>query len=98
MIVQWHESIGVSLLNALGLPEEIVEATIDHDRLRSAPVIIKNMSDIIYVANMLSGGHIEWQAQDQPTLSAEICSLKEQYSHLQPAIDALASELRGSLQ
>ena len=56
------------------------------------------MSDIIYVANMLSGGHIEWHAQDQPTLSAEICSLKEQYSHLQPAIDALASELRGSLQ
>lgn len=98
LIVQWHESIGVSLLNALGLPEEIVEATIDHDHLRSAPVIIKNMSDIIYVANMLSGGHIEWHAQDQPALSAEICSLKEQYSHLQPAIDALASELRGSLQ
>ena len=32
VIVHWHESIGVSLLNALGLPEEIILATEDHDR------------------------------------------------------------------
>ena len=66
--------------------------------LRDTPVIIKSLSDIIYVANMLGGGHIEWQAQDQPGLMAEISSLREQYSHLQPAIDKLAGELRGSLQ
>lgn len=98
LIVQWHESIGVSLLNALGLPEEIVEATIDHDHLRDAPVVIKNLSDVIYVANMLSGGHIEWQMQDHPALSAEIIALNEQYSQLKPAIEVLASELRGNLK
>ncbi len=98
LIVQWHESIGVSLLNALGLPEEIVEATIDHDHLRNSPVLIRSLSDVIYVANMLSGGHIEWQMQEQPTLSAEISTLEEQFSHLRPAIDALATELRGSLK
>ena len=98
LIVQWHESIGVSLLNALGLPEEIVEATIDHDHLRSAPPIIRTLSDVIYVANMLSGGHIEWQMQEQPSVATEISALEEQYSSLRPAIDALVSELRGNLK
>lgn len=97
LIIQWHESIGVSLLNALGLPLEIVEATIDHDHIRSNPVAIRNLSDLIYVANMLSGGHIEWLMQDQPAIAAEIASLEAQYAHLRPAIDALAAELRGSL-
>ena len=98
LIVQWHESIGVSLLNALGLPEEIVEATIDHDHLRSTPPIIRTLSDVIYVANMLSGGHIEWQMQEQPVVSTEISALEEQYSALRPAIEALANELRGNLK
>lgn len=96
LIIQWHESIGVSLLNALGLPQEIVEATIDHDHIRSNPVTIRNLSDLIYVANMLCGGHIEWLMQDQPDIAAEIASLEAQYAHLRPAIDTLAAELRGS--
>ncbi|MBL8403145.1 MAG: HDOD domain-containing protein [Dechloromonas sp.] len=98
LIVQWHESIGVSLLNALGLPEEIVEATIDHDHLRSQPSTIRTLSDVIYVANMLSGGHIEWILQDQPGMTDAISQLEQQYSQLRPAIDALTAELRGSLK
>lgn len=97
LIIQWHESIGVSLLNALGLPQEIVEATIDHDHIRSNPVTVRNLSDLIYVANMLCGGHIEWLMQDQPAIAVEISVLEAQYAHLRPAIDALAAELRGSL-
>jgi putative nucleotidyltransferase with HDIG domain len=97
LIIQWHESIGVSLLNALGLPQEIVEATIDHDHLRSNPVVIRNLSDLIYVANMLCGGHIEWLMQEQPAIAAEVSALETQYAHLRPAMDALAAELRGSL-
>lgn len=31
LMINWHESIGISLLNALGLPEEIIAATEDHD-------------------------------------------------------------------
>lgn len=98
LIVQWHESIGVSLLNALGLPEEIVEATIDHDHLRSQPSTIRSLSDIIYVANMMSGGHIEWLMQDQPGMTDAIAQLEQQYDHLRPAIEALTAELRGSLK
>lgn len=96
LIVQWHESIGVSLLNALGLPEEIVEATIDHDHMRPTPTTIRNLSDIIYVANMLSGGHFEWLMQDQPEMPSEMSLLEEKYGHLRPEIDALATEMRSS--
>lgn len=98
LIIQWHESIGVSLLNALGLPNEIVESTIDHDHLHAQPPVIRTLSDVIYVANMLSGGHIEWIMQDQPGMSAAITELENEYSHLRPAIDALAAELRGSFK
>lgn len=96
LIIQWHESIGVSLLNALGLPEEIVEATVDHDRMRPTPMAIRNLSDVIYVANMLSGGHFEWLMQDQPELPSEMTLLEEKYCHLRPEIDALAAEMRNS--
>ncbi len=98
LIAQWHESIGVSLLNALGLPDEIVDATIDHDHLRRTPPNIRTLSDVVYVANMLSGGHLEWEPDEQSALAAEIAALNTQFSHLRPAIDTLASELRGNLR
>jgi HD-like signal output (HDOD) protein len=96
LIIQWHESIGVSLLNALGIPEEIVEATIDHDHMRPTPTTIRNLSDIIYVANMLSGGHFEWLMQDKPETPSEISLLEEKYGHLRPEIDALTAEMHSS--
>ncbi len=97
LIIQWHESIGVSLLNAIGIPEEIVEATIDHDHLRPTPSPIRTLSDVVYVANMLAGGHFEWLMQDNPDASNEIEALNEKYAALKPDIEALASEMRGSL-
>ncbi|MBL8430523.1 MAG: HDOD domain-containing protein [Dechloromonas sp.] len=96
LIIQWHESIGVSLLNALGLPEEIVEATNDHDHMRPTPTSLRNLSDVVYVANMLSGGHFEWLMQDQPDLPAEMRLLEEKYGHLRREIEAMATEMRSS--
>jgi putative nucleotidyltransferase with HDIG domain len=96
LIIQWHESIGVSLLNALGLPEEIIEATIDHDHMRPTPMTIRNLSDIIYIANMLSGGHFEWLMQDKPEIPSELDLLEEKYGHLRPEIEALTAEMRSS--
>lgn len=99
LIAQWHESIGVSLLNALGLPDEIIDATIDHDHIRGTPQAIRNLSDVLYVANMLSGGHpIRDTQAEQAALSAEITAVEEQFNHLRPEIDALANELRGNLK
>jgi HD-like signal output (HDOD) protein len=96
LIVQWHESIGVSLLDALGLPEEIVNATVDHDHLRPTPSPIRSLSDVIYVANMLAGGHFEWLMQDQPDSPAELAILDEKYGYLMPDIDELVVEMRAA--
>ena len=94
LIMQWHESIGVSLLSALGIPEEIIDATADHDHIRPTPSPIRSFSDVVYVANMLVGGHFEWLMQDQPENLAEVTLLMEKYSYLLPEIDALVVEMR----
>jgi len=96
LIVQWHESIGVSLLNALGIPEEIVESTIDHDRLRPPPSPVRNLRDVIYVANMLAGGHFEWLMQDQDDSSGHLAAIEAMYGHLHPEIETLTSEMRAA--
>ncbi len=94
LIIQWHESIGVSLLNALGIPQEIVAATEDHDQMRPTPTPIRTLSDVIYVANMLAGGHFEWLMQDESARAPELAVLQEMYGHLQPEIEALAADMR----
>lgn len=96
LIVQWHESIGVSLLNALGLPEKIVDATIDHDRIRPTPDPLRSLQDVIYVANMLAGGHFEWLMQDQPGAPENLVALEAKYGHLKPEIEALSQEMRAA--
>lgn len=66
LIMQWHESIGESLLHALGLPEVLTEAIRDHDRPREAKPAPSTLSEVIFVANLLSGAIFEWQRNDVP--------------------------------
>lgn len=94
LIIQWHESIGVSLLGALGIPEEIVEATVDHDQLRTCPPAVRTLSDVIYIANMLAGGHFEWLLQDQQDEPADLTALNEKYGYLMPEIDLIFNEMK----
>lgn len=94
LIVQWHEGIGVSLLDALGLPGEIVRATEEHDHLRALPAPPKTLADIIYIANMLAGGHFEWELQDQPIRDEEIKALKKHFADLMPEIEEETSAMR----
>jgi len=96
LIIQWHESIGVSLLNAIGIPEEIVDATVDHDQVRPPPSPIRSLAEVVYVANMLAGGHFEWLMQDQSDYPADLTLLNEKYDYLLPEIDALVVEMRTS--
>jgi HD-like signal output (HDOD) protein len=96
LIIQWHESIGVTLLGALGMPEEIVNATLDHDQLRQPPVNMRNLGDIIYVANMLAGGHFEWLMQDGPNRPEQIKFLEEQFAHLKEDIDATTKDMHAN--
>ena len=96
LIIQWHESIGVSLLNAIGIPEEIVDATVDHDQVRPTPSPIRSLVEVVYVANMLAGGHFEWLMQGQSDYPADLTLLNEKYDYLLPEIDALVVEMRTS--
>jgi hypothetical protein len=64
--------------------------------MRPTPTAIKTLSDVIYVANMLCGGHFEWLMQDQPDLPSELTALEEEYGHLRPDIEALTAEMRDS--
>ena len=94
LIMQWHESIGVTLLKALGLSEEIVNATIDHDQPRSAPVAVRSLSDVIFVASALDDAHSHW-VHDKADHDGERSALvRANFAELLPEIDADASAMR----
>jgi len=97
LIVQWHESIGKSLLEALDLPAHIVVATSDHDQPRQEVRVLRTLSDVVYIANMLAGGIDEWLlsgtllAENHPEL------LNQDYIGCIAEIEAEYQELRGTL-
>lgn len=94
VIVHWHESIGVSLLRSLGLPEEIVVATEDHDHPRPLPTNPKTLADIVYIANMLAGGHIEWAMLDNSEYPVDRSEIEAAFADLQEQIQAETAEMR----
>lgn len=94
LIIQWHESIGHSLLLALGLPEDIAEAVREHDQPRvSLPPVPRNLSDVIYVANLLAGGSHEWMHQDNEASAAARQTLDASYLALQDEIAERTQEM-----
>lgn len=95
LMINWHESIGISLLNALGLPEEIIAATEDHDHPRPLPLPPKTLRDVVYIANLLAGGHFEWLMQEQPQYIADLEPLEAAFAHLKPEIDELVRDMQG---
>lgn len=97
IIKDWHEGIGVTLLETLGLPPEIVEAAIDHDQPRPIPATLKSLVDIVYVANLLTGGTQEWLQLDCEANEADIALFQERYAELIPEIEAEAQEMRIAL-
>lgn len=94
LIAQWHESIGVSLLGALEMPEDIVEAVRDHDVLRPAPSTPKNLRDVVYLANMLAGGLFEWIHLDIDQETTRQFDPGEAYLALKPEIQEHALQMR----
>lgn len=93
LVIQWHDSIGQSVLSALGLPEEIVEATRDHDALRDAPPVPKNLTDVVYIGNVLAGAHFEWLYQDIDSATVERFALGPQYLALTDEVEKLGREI-----
>lgn len=64
LLLLWHESIGESLLNALGLPEEIIQGIHEHDQPRSDLHTPRTLGDVVYMANLLAGGCRYWAGDD----------------------------------
>lgn len=63
LVIGWHESIGESLLNCLGLPEHIISAVREHDQLKQVTNPC-TLADVLYFANLLAGGNFEWLGMD----------------------------------
>lgn len=93
LIVQWHEGIGVTLLDTLGMPAEIVNATIDHDQPRPAPTTVRTLADIVYVGNLIAGAHFEWSHQDFDPDAGEVGLVRKNFSALVPEIEADTREM-----
>jgi HD-like signal output (HDOD) protein len=88
LIIQWHEGIGVSLLSALGMPEGIVDATIDHDQPRLLQETVRTLGEVLYVANILGGAESGWIPSDSPEQVQQEALLRAQYSTLLPDVEA----------
>lgn len=97
LVMQWHESVGVSLLHALGLPEEIVAAAVDHDQPRPVPEYPRNLADVVYVANLMAGGHFEWLKMDFDAAATKRAELGEAYVALIPEAKESVAELQAAL-
>lgn len=93
LVAQWHESIGSILLDALGLPEEVIDAVQEVDIPRAAITNPRHLSDIVYIANLFAGGFAEMQKLDLPDLQ-EPAELKDpKYTALQTEMDDACAEI-----
>lgn len=93
LVAQWHESIGIVLLDSLGLPEEVITAVKEIDIPRPTITAPRTLSDIIYIANLFAGGFAEMAHLDLPDLE-EPAELKDpRYTDLQPDMDEACAEL-----
>lgn len=93
LVVKWHESIGESLMNALGVPSNIVEATCEHDRLRKMEGAPDDLKDVVYVGNVLAGAHFEWLYNDVDIAEINRHALGPQYKQHEAEIDAHAQSI-----
>ena len=93
IIMRWHEGVGVTLLNVLGMPEEIVNATIDHDQPRPVLSTVRTLSDIVYVGNVIAGTHFEWSQQDSDLDAGDAGATRQNFKDLMPEVEADTMEM-----
>lgn len=93
LVAQWHDSVGMVLLDALGLPEELIEAVRDNDTPRTQPVTMRTLSDVLYVANLFAGGVDEMRMLDLVEDDYTPPELNdERFTALQQEMDEAADE------
>jgi putative nucleotidyltransferase with HDIG domain len=98
LVIGWHESIGESLLYALGLPEHIIQAVRDHDHIKHVDTPC-SLTDILYFANLLAGGsewlHIEGGAQANAEAEADRARYADLIAEAQDEVRDLRQALAG---
>lgn len=92
LVAQWHEGIGTTLLDALGLPEEVIEAVKEVDIPRHKVDTPRTLADIVYVANLFAGGFAEMQRLDLPDLQEPAELQDPKYLSLQSEMDEACAE------
>ena len=87
LILQWHESIGMTLLSSLDMPDEVIIAATDHDQVRPLPETPRSLADLVYLGNLLAGGHTAWSGVAEEDYADLLSAAAEQYADLLPAIE-----------
>ncbi|MDR0440058.1 MAG: HDOD domain-containing protein [Candidatus Accumulibacter sp.] len=98
LIAQWHEAIGVTLLETLMLPPEIAQASVDHDHPRPIPDDPRTLADVVYIGNCLAGGTGAWLGLADDAQEEEVGFFREKYAALLPGIEADAREMQSALE
>ncbi len=94
LILQWHESIALTLLSSLGMAEEVVNASADHDQPRPLPDGVRNLNDVVYLGNLLAGAHMAWSGVDNDPVGETVRLACETYAEFLPEIDADAKAMQ----
>lgn len=68
LLVGWHDNIGHALLSALGTPESILTAVLEHETDREI-VEVHSLSDVLYLANKIANRTSSWR---DPELDAAV--------------------------
>lgn len=93
LILQWHESIGVTLLHALGVSEEVVNASIDHDQPRAVSTTVRTLADIIHIGSVLDAAYFGRTHQYGDAAVAETAAARQNFTEVLAQIDADAQAM-----
>ncbi|MFV0370756.1 MAG: HDOD domain-containing protein [Azonexus sp.] len=64
LLVGWHDNIGHALLTALGSPESVCNAVLEHENDREIKEI-RTLSEVLYVANKIANRSASWRDPEQ---------------------------------
>lgn len=93
LIRGWQRSIGLDLLEALGMPPDIVAAVRDQQRPPAGAAAPCGLRDILYFANQLVGEPLAWLPPDAVAGAAEHPRYADLLAEAREDIDALRADL-----
>ena len=73
----------------------LIDAMRDHEQPRSAPVLLRSLADIVFLANVLAGGATELYGDPVCHVSQRPEPVRERFAELLPDIEREFAALRG---